>query len=175
MTRRRRSRSGRSPWDSAVTEFTWSTSLKTSSSMKYHRVSTGSPCVADPCGVTSLARPLGDQNSVPVLVGDLPATARNRRPKLNAACPLGPLPEIRSCLVPSLISWILNLSLFLLFFFLVFVLLLLLSQYACHGGQKGSQQLRNITFIFLHVRLFPEAFVLQNPRIPFKTSLKGDL
>ena len=61
-TGRKPLRSGRSPWDSAVTGFTWSTSLKTSSSMKYHRISTGSPCVADPCELAYPARPLGDQS-----------------------------------------------------------------------------------------------------------------
>jgi hypothetical protein len=44
------------PWDSAVTELMGST--RSSSSMKDHRISTGSSCVADPCEFTSPGRTL---------------------------------------------------------------------------------------------------------------------
>ena len=144
-----------------MTEFTWSTSLKTSSSMKYHRISTGSPCVADPCEPTYRLTPLGDPWAIKaahtgVEIGPL------RPPPI-------PQRKNRSCLVPSLF---LGCLIFLRFFSLEIParsFLTLFHATACYGAPKGSQNWTNnerfVSFFFvLFVAVFSEI-----SKISFKT------
>ena len=72
-------RSGRSPSGRAVSRLTWSkVQVQVWKSVPSGIIKSlmGPASGAGPWGIYSLGRPLGDQNSVPVLVGDLPATAR---------------------------------------------------------------------------------------------------
>ena len=73
-------RSGRSPFgENAVSKLTWSkVQVQVWKSVPSGIIKSlmGPASAAGPWGGFSPGRPLGDQNSVPVLVGDLPATAR---------------------------------------------------------------------------------------------------
>ena len=172
MTRRRRSRSGRSPSGRAVSRLTWSkVQVQVWKSVPSGIIKSlmGPASAADPWGSHSPGRPLGDQNSVPVLVGDLPATARMLSTKNACGSPPGPLKKNRSCLVPSLFSWMFDFSCFFVFHFFVFLRLLVLSVHALYGGPKGSPKWLKITFEFLDFQCVSESYFLQYPRIPFKT------